>query len=92
MSSDNKFKHIAPRREMIDPAKEVGATVEKIRSGLSDLDYEIASTGRDPDDVYAAIKKSQDKMESLGLILKSNPKYTTDNGTMQVNNQVSNDS
>lgn len=78
-----KFQHIPPKREMIDPTKEIPATIDKIRAGLSTLPEEIAALGKDPDQTLANWAKSQEQMEKLGLILKSNPKYTNDSGKLQ---------
>ena len=78
-----KFNHIPPKREMIDPTKEIPASLEAIRGGLTTLSKEIAATGEDPETIIEQWAKDQETQEKLGLILKSNPKYTTDNGKMQ---------
>jgi len=83
VSDQVKFQHIAPKREMIDPTKEIPATVAKIRAGLSNLPSEIAALGEDPDQVMDVWAKSQEQQEKLGLILQSNPKYTNDSGKLQ---------
>lgn len=83
VAEDVKFQHIPPKREMIDPTKEVPATIEKIRAGLSNLPKEIAALGEDPEQVMEGWRKSQEQQEKMGLILQSNPKYTNDSGKIQ---------
>ena len=82
-SDDTSFKHIPPRREMIDPTKEIPATIKAIRAGLTSTTDEIAAMGKDPEAVFEQLAKDQQKTEELGLILDSNPKYTTFNGKYQ---------
>lgn len=86
VSDQVKFQHIPPKREMIDPTKEIPATIEKIRAGLSNLPEEIAALGKDPDQTIENWAKSQEQQEKLGLILNSNPKYTSDSGKLQEGN------
>lgn len=83
VSDEVTFTHIPPKREMIDPTKEIPATIEAIRAGLTALSDEIAATGKDPDETLKKWQEDQEKTESMGLILKSNPKYTNDNGRIQ---------
>lgn len=81
VSPGTKSKHIPPKREMIDPTKEVPATIKKIRAGLSSLSDEISAQGKDPDEVLEQWEKDQAKTEEKGLKLDSNPKYTNISGT-----------
>lgn len=83
ISDQVKFIHIAPKRQMIDPTKEIPASINAIRAGLTSLSAEISASGEDPDTVLEQWAKDQDKTESLGLILKTNPKYTSDSGKTQ---------
>lgn len=78
-----KFTHIAPKRQMIDPTKEVPATIKAIRAGLTTLSDEIAAMGSDPNAVLAKWKEDQDKTDGMDLKLNYNPKYTSDNGKNQ---------
>lgn len=70
----------APRREMIDPTKEVPATVEAIRAGLTTLPEAIKQNGRDPQEVFQEIKETNDKLDELGLTLESDPRRTDKSG------------
>lgn len=68
------YVHVAPSREMIDPTKEVPATIEAIKAGLTTLSDEIMAQGKDPDAVLEQYKKDMDKLDALGLKLESDPR------------------
>lgn len=87
VSDQTKFRHIAPKREMIDPTKEIPATVKSIRAGLSTLSEEVAALGKDPAETFEKWAEDQKTTEDLGLILNSNPKYTSDSGKLQDGSQ-----
>lgn len=78
--SDVKAYHIAPKREMIDPAKEVAATIHSIKGGLSTLSEEIAALGKDPYEHLEQYKKDMDLLDSLGLTLISDPRTPEEPG------------
>ena len=78
--ADAGFTHIPPRREMIDPSKEVDAMLKLVRAGFDSRDAMITSLGRDPDEVYSGIKAGNDKADELGLILDSDPRKVNANG------------
>ena len=56
---------------MIDPTKEVPATVNAIKGGLLTLSEAIRQSGRDPENHLAEYKKDFDAVEKLGLTLDS---------------------
>lgn len=85
--NDASFNHIPPRREMIDPSKEVAALNELVRAGFDSRDAVISSYGKDPDEVYAGIKAGNDKADQLGLILDSDPRRVNANGKKHDINQ-----
>ena len=87
VSPDTDAKHIPPKREMIDPTKEIPATIKKIRAGLSSLSDEISSLGQDPDELFDQWEQDQEKTDSKGLKLDSNPKYTSINGSKNEGDQ-----
>jgi lambda family phage portal protein len=76
ISKENRMKHISPKREMIDPTKEIPAIIKKVRAGLSSLSDEIVAQGKDPDDVFEQLALDQAITENKDLKLDSNPKYT----------------
>jgi lambda family phage portal protein len=74
------FTHIPPRREMIDPAKEVDALLSLVRAGFDSRSSVISSLGRDPDEVYQSLADDNKKADELGLILDSDPRHVNATG------------
>ncbi len=60
-----------PRREMIDPVKEVKALTEMVRSGFSSLSEAIRQLGYDPRELLEELRDDQALLEELGLTLDS---------------------
>jgi lambda family phage portal protein len=58
-----------PTREMIDPAKEITAMVQRIRAGLVSWAEAVREQGYDPDDVLAEIAAYQERADELGVVL-----------------------
>jgi lambda family phage portal protein len=76
----------APRREMIDPTKEIEATKNAIRSGLTTLPEAQRAMGFDPELVMAEYALTNKKIDSLGLVFDSDPRKTAGNGAGSVIN------
>ncbi len=57
----------APKREMIDPQKEILATKEAIKAGIKTLPEAIREEGFEPDDVIEEAAAFQAKLDALGL-------------------------
>lgn len=68
------FVHVPPKREMIDPTKEVPATIEAIRAGLTTLSDEIMAQGKDPEEHLEQYQKDMAMLDELGLKLESDPR------------------
>lgn len=81
-ASRSKATHIPPMREMIDPTKEVPAMISSIRAGLTSRPEAIAALGKDPNDVNNRIKKDNDTIDNLGLVLDSDPRKTNSSGKL----------
>jgi lambda family phage portal protein len=62
-----------PRREMIDPTKEIAGKIDAIKSGLETFSDVIRQSGKDPDMHMDELKKDFDKLQALGLQLDINP-------------------
>ena len=60
-----------PRREMIDPSKEIKAMQEQVRNGFMSLPDMIQQLGGDPDVVMAEIAKANKLIDKYGLVLDS---------------------
>jgi lambda family phage portal protein len=73
-----------PRREMIDPANEINATKTEVRSGFNSLSGAIMELGRDPEEIFEAIKNDNQTLDSYGIILDSDPRHMSIAGQTQV--------
>lgn len=69
------IKWTPARREMLDPAKELSAMADAIRSGLMTYDEAILGLGGDPDTYLEAIAEFNKKLDEKGLKLQSDPRY-----------------
>ena len=74
-----------PRRELIDPDKEITATVKSVRSGLMSLSEAIREYGYDPEEVLREMQQDNDLLDQLGLVLDSDPRKVTLAGQSQHN-------
>lgn len=77
------YVHTPPRREMIDPTKEVPAIIKSIRSGLTTLSDEIMAQGKDPVEQLNKIAKDNELIDELELMLDSDPRQIGLNGKAQ---------
>ena len=72
-----------PKRELIDPSKEINATIDAVRGGLMSLSEAIKENGYDPEEVLSEIKQDNDRLDSLGITLDSDPRKITGAGQAQ---------
>ncbi|MEE8576618.1 MAG: phage portal protein, partial [candidate division Zixibacteria bacterium] len=73
----------APRREMIDPSKEVPAQIDAVRSGLETLSDTIRQRGKDPAAHFEEIAEDNKVVDKLGLVLDSDTRKVNSAGTSQ---------
>lgn len=73
----------APRREMIDPTKEIAASVNAVRGGLMSLSEAHRQSGYDSDALLEEIARDNEKLDKLGLILDSDARKTMKAGVAQ---------
>lgn len=73
----------APRREMIDPTREIPAIRNAIRAGLSSRSFEQRRLGFDPHDIDAEIAADNARADASELIFDSDPRRVTIQGRMQ---------
>jgi lambda family phage portal protein len=71
------FEWTPPRIEMTDPASEVPAIRDAIRSGQMNLSEAIRERGIDPDRHFAERQADNDALDRLGIILDSDPRKVT---------------
>jgi lambda family phage portal protein len=74
----------APPAPMIDPAQEGLAYSRNIRNGIQTLPEAIKERGYDPDAVFAEIAATNKQLDSLGIILDSDARQTTQQGGPRV--------
>lgn len=67
-------RHIAPRRELIDPPREIPAEKDAIRAGLKTLTQAIRERGRDPVEHLREMARDNELLDDLGLRLDSDPR------------------
>ena len=60
-----------PRREMVDPTKEIPATIKAIRGGVLTLSEAIKQTGRDPEAFVAEYKKDYELLDKHGVKIEA---------------------
>jgi lambda family phage portal protein len=75
----------APRRDMIDPTKEVPAKIKEIRAGLSTLSDAIRERGKNPRDYLTEYKSDNDMLDELNLKLDTDARIDAD-GAQNENN------
>lgn len=74
---------IAPRREMIDPTKEVPAKIKAVRAGLETLDDAILQNGKDPRNHLEQIAANNKLLDELELVLDTDPRKVSTVGILQ---------
>jgi lambda family phage portal protein len=72
-ASDISVDWTAPRREMIDPSKELKALKEKVRSGFASWSETVRELGDNPADVLRQLTEDQKAFVQAGLMVDSNP-------------------
>jgi len=77
-----------PRREMIDPTKEIPAQRDAVRSGFVSLSESIRESGRIPSEVFKEMKKDSDTVKALGLVLDTDPSQIARGGNAQPPDQT----
>lgn len=65
----------APRREMIDPVKEISALIKRCRAGLVPWQETVRELGYNPEDVMQQLTQDQTAFIAAGLMPDSNPMF-----------------
>ena len=63
-----------PARTLVDPAKEIPALRDAVRSGFKSWPEAVREQGFDPDQLMDEIKQSNDALDRLGIKLDSDPR------------------
>jgi lambda family phage portal protein len=82
-TSGSKVVWSPPRRQMINPEKEVPASRDEVRSGQITLSESIRQRGYDPDEFFREYADDMATLDTLGLVLDSDPRRTNRGGTSQ---------
>ena len=77
------FEWVSPRREMIDPTKEIPAAIKAVRAGFSSLSGVIREQGKDPKAHFAQLQKDNEILDQLKLVLDTDPRQITASGQAQ---------
>lgn len=72
-----------PRREMIDPSKEILAQVQAVRAGILPLSEVYRQNGYDPEEVFQQLAADNKRIDELGLVLDSDARKTMKAGVIQ---------
>jgi lambda family phage portal protein len=76
ISKDNiNVSWTAPRREMIDPVKELNALVKRSRAGFVSWQETVRELGFNPEDVLQQLSADQKAFQNAGLMPDSNPMF-----------------
>jgi capsid protein len=73
----------APKFESVDPLKDAMAELKRIRTGTLTLSEAIAQNGYDPEKQLQEIKRMNDLLDSLAIILDCDPRKVNDKGVDQ---------
>lgn len=73
----------APRREMIDPGKEIAAMRDAVRAGFCSLSEAQRMLGYDPAKLLEEYKSDANKLDELGLVFDTDPRKMTQQGQAQ---------
>jgi lambda family phage portal protein len=72
-----------PRREMIDPAAEVQAQKNAIRSGLTTLPEVLREQGWEPEEALDEMAEAWEDVDERGLVLDCDPRRTSGQGQLE---------
>jgi len=74
----------APKRDMIDPVKDISAEKDAVRAGFKSRSEVVRSFGFDPEKVTAEVHADNRKADELGLVFDTDARKTTMNGQSQI--------
>lgn len=78
-----KTKWTPPRREAVDPTKEVAAMRDAVRAGQKSPSEVARELGKDPAALFEELAADFKMMDRLGLVLDSDPRHLTQVGGAQ---------
>lgn len=69
LNSPIRVSWTPPRREMIDPTKEINAMMEAVRNGFKSWPEAVREMGYDPEEILSEIQSTNKKWDSMGIML-----------------------
>jgi len=72
-----------PRRQLTDPAREIPAIRDAVRSGLITHREAIRQQGFDPDDFIDEVREFNDQLDERGLVFDTDPRRVSSAGLSQ---------
>jgi lambda family phage portal protein len=77
------WTHTPPRREMIDPTREIPALIDAVRAGIMSLSEVQRAFGYVPEEVIKELSTDIERARKAGLTLTTDPGLVSDNGVAQ---------
>lgn len=81
---DARFEWTPPRREMIDPAKEIPPAIAAVRAGITSLPAIHREYGEHTARILAEIEQTNEMIDEKSLVLDSDPRKVNRSGTYQM--------
>ena len=78
-----EWTHTPPRREMIDPTREIPALIAAVRAGIMSLSEVQRAFGYVPEEVIAELASDIDRAKQAGLTLSVDAGLVSDSGVTQ---------
>jgi capsid protein len=78
-----EWTHTPPRREMIDPTREIPALISAVRAGIMSLSEVQRSFGYVPEEIIAELATDMQRAKDAGLTLSVDPGLVSDSGVAQ---------
>jgi lambda family phage portal protein len=78
-----QWSHTPPRREMIDPTREIPALISAVRAGIMSLSEVQRAFGYVPEEVIKELANDMGRAKLAGLTLSTDPGLVSDTGVTQ---------
>lgn len=85
-----RIEWVPPRRQLVDPTKEIPAMCKSVRSGFTSRQQQIRELGYDPEVVETEIQEDNANADAKGLVLDSDPRRVNNGGQAQADNSTGN--
>jgi len=78
-----EWTHTPPRREMVDPPREIPALISAVRAGIMSLSEVQRSFGYVPEEIITELAADMDRAKAAGLTLSVDAGLVSDSGVTQ---------